>query len=92
MPPGMDLEKLDLVRDVPMDITVVLGTTRLPLGDLFALDRGGIVELDCHAGDPVEVLTGDRLLALGEIVIIGDQVGVRITQIQFEEVLDQYSF
>jgi flagellar motor switch protein FliN/FliY len=87
----LDLEKLDLVRDVPMDITVVLGTTRMPLGGLFALDKGGTVELDCNVNDPVEIIANDRLLARGEIVMINDQLGVRITEIQFEEVLDQYN-
>ena len=89
---GSELEKLDLVRDVPMDITVILGTTRLPLGVLFALEQGGIVELDCNATDPVQIVANNRLLARGEIVMVNDQLGVRITEIEFTEVLDQYIF
>ncbi len=87
----IDLDKLDLVRDVPMNITVVLGKTRMPLGGLFALDKGGVVDLDCNVNDPVEIIANDRLLARGEIVMINDQLGVRITEIQFEEILDQYN-
>lgn len=87
---GLDLQKLELVKDIPMDVTVVLGSARLPLGRLFTLGRGGIVELDCQANDPVEILANNRLLARGEVVLINDQLGVRITEIQFDEVIDSY--
>lgn len=87
---GVDMQKLDLVRDIPMDITVVLGTTRVPLGKLFSLDKGGVVDLDCNVNDPVQLLANDKLLAKGEVVMINDQLGVRITEIQFEEVIESY--
>ncbi len=90
LPPSADLQKLELVRDIPMDITVVLGSTRMPLGELFSLNRGGIVDLDCNANDPVEIMANDRLLAKGELVMIKDQLGVKITEIQFEEVIESY--
>jgi flagellar motor switch protein FliN len=86
----IDIQKLELVRDIPMDVTVVLGSTRLPLGMLFSLDKGGIVELDCSENDPVEIMANDRLLARGEVVLMNDQLGVRITEIQFEEVIESY--
>ncbi len=86
----VDFQKLELVRDIPMDITVVLGSTRLPLGMLFSLGKGGIVDLDCSENDPVEIMANDRLLARGEVVLMNDQLGVRITEIQFEEVIESY--
>ena len=86
----LDIQKLELVRDIPMDITVVLGSTRLPLGMLFSLDKGGIIDLDCSENDPVEIMANDRLLARGEVVLMNDQLGVRITEIQFEEVIESY--
>jgi flagellar motor switch protein FliN len=88
----IDIQKLELVRDIPMDVTVVLGSTRLPLGTLFSLGKGGIVDLDCSENDPVEIMANDRLLARGEVVLMNDQLGVRITEIQFEEVIESYGF
>ncbi|MGM0653036.1 MAG: FliM/FliN family flagellar motor switch protein, partial [Bacillota bacterium] len=90
LPPTADLQKLEMVKDIPMDIIVVLGNTRLPLGELFSLNTGGVVDLNCSANDPVEILANDRLLAKGEVVMINDQLGVRITEIQLEEVMDSY--
>lgn len=90
LPPTADLQKLEMVKDIPMDIIVVLGSTRLPLGDLYSLNTGGIVDLNCNANDPVEIMANDRLLAKGEVVMINDQLGVRITEIQLEEVIDSY--
>jgi flagellar motor switch protein FliN len=90
LPLSVDLQKLELVKDIPMDVTVILGSARVALGKLFALGRGGIVDLDCSANDPVEIMANDRLLAKGEVVMVNDQLGVRITEIQFEEVIDSY--
>jgi len=87
---AVDMQKLNLVKDIPMDIVVVLGSARVPLGQLFSMDKGGIVELDCNVNDPVEILANDKLLARGEVVMINDQLGVRITEIQFEEVIESY--
>jgi len=86
-PVAVDWQKLDMVRDIPMDIVVVLGATKMPLGKLFSLDRGSMVDLDRITGEPVEILTNNRLLAKGEIVMVNDQLGVRITEIQIEELI-----
>ncbi len=90
LPESVDLQKLEMVKDIPMDIIVVLGSARLPLGELFSLNTGGIVDLDCNDNDPVEILANNKLLARGEVVMINDQLGVRITEIQFEEVIESY--
>ncbi len=87
---GVDMQRLNLVKDIPMDIVVVLGSARVPLGKLFSMDKGGIVDLDCNVNDPVEILANDKLLARGEVVMINDQLGVRITEIQYEDVIESY--
>ncbi len=87
---GIDLQKLELIKDIPMDIEVVLGKARVSLGRLFSLDKGGIVDLDCNVHDQVELMANNKLLAKGEVVMINDQLGIKITEIQFEEVIDSY--
>jgi len=87
---GIDLQKLELIKDIPMDIEVVLGKARISLGKLFSLDKGGIVDLDCNVHDQVELMANNKLLAKGEVVMINDQLGIKITEIQFEEVIDSY--
>ena len=74
------MEKLDLVKDLPMEIKVLLGKTRMPLGKLFALGKGGVIDLDGYADEPVELLVNGKLVARGEVVMVNDQLGVRITK------------
>ena len=73
-------EKLEIVRGIPLEVTVVLGRTRVPLGVLFALDCGGLIDLAQLASEPVEVLINDKLIAKGEIVLVNDHFGVRVTE------------
>ncbi len=72
--------KLDLVREIPLEVTVLLGKTRAPLGELFALDRGGIITLDQASGSAVEIRINNRPVARGEVVLVDHQFGVRITE------------
>lgn len=81
-PDADDWKKLDIVREIPLEVTVILGRTRAPLGNLFALDQGGVIYLDQLAGEPVEIRINDKLIARGEVVLINEQFGVRITQQQ----------
>lgn len=83
-PPETVLEKLDLVKDIPVIVTVVLGKTNLPLGKLFTLGRGGVIDLHCAAGEPVEILVNNRLVARGEVVAVNDELAVRIVAMQAE--------
>ena len=71
---------LDLLSDVEMTVTVELGRLTLPVRDLLRLREGSVVELDRVAGSPVDVLVNGRLVARGDVVIIGDELGVRITE------------
>ena len=73
---------LDVLADVQMEVTVELGRVSMPVRDLLALQPGNVVELDRHAGAPVDVLVNGTRVAQGEIVVVGDELGVRITSIQ----------
>lgn len=80
-PAAQEPASLDLLLDVPLRITVELGRARMAVRDVLALQTGSVVELDRAAGQPVDVLVNDRLIAHGEVVVIEDRFGVRITEI-----------
>ncbi len=73
--------KLNLIRDISLEIQAVLGKTRVPLKKIFSLLPGEIVSLDCLSGEPVEIFAHDRLVATGEVVLVNGQFGVKITSI-----------
>ena len=73
--------RLDLLLDVPLDIAVELGRARMSIQDLLALGPGSVIELDKIAGEPLDILVNDRLVARGEAVVVNDKFGVRITDI-----------
>jgi flagellar motor switch protein FliN/FliY len=73
-------ESLDILMDVPLQISVELGRTRMPVKEVLSLQHGSVVELDRMAGEPVDVLVNDRLIARGEVVVIEDRFGIRITE------------
>ncbi len=73
--------KLDLLLDVPLDVNVELGRARLTIQDLLALAPGSVIELDKVAGEALDILVNDRLVARGEAVVVNDKFGVRITDI-----------
>jgi flagellar motor switch protein FliN/FliY len=73
--------RLELLMDVPLDVSVELGRTRMSIQDLLNLSPGSVVELDKVAGEPLDVLINDRLIARGEAVVVNDKFGVRITDI-----------
>ncbi len=72
---------LDLLLDVQLEITIELGRTRKEIREVLALNPGAVVELDRLAGEPVDVLVNGRLLARGEVVVVGESFGVRIVDI-----------
>ena len=72
---------IDLIRDVPLKISVELGRASLTVREVLALGAGSVVELDRLAGEPVDVLVNDRLIARGEVVIVDESFGIRITDI-----------
>lgn len=74
-------KNLDLVMDVKLKLTVELGKTELPIKKVLELTRGSVIELDKVAGEPVELLANGKLIAKGEVVVIEDNFGLRITSI-----------
>lgn len=72
---------IDFILDIPLQVTVRLGCARLPISDLLELGGGSVVELDRIAGEPLEVLINNKLVARGEAVVINDKYGVRLTEI-----------
>jgi flagellar motor switch protein FliN/FliY len=72
---------LDLILDISMPVTVELGRTRMLIRDILALGPGSIIELDKLAGEPVDLLVNDRAIAKGEVVVIDENFGVRLTHI-----------
>ncbi|HUW78786.1 MAG TPA: flagellar motor switch protein FliN [Candidatus Nanopelagicaceae bacterium] len=72
---------LDMLRDIEMEVTVEIGRTRITVRELLGLTPGQVVELDRAAGSPADLLVNGTLLARGEIVVVGEEFGIRITEI-----------
>lgn len=72
---------LDLILDIPLKVTVELGRTKMIVNDLLALGQGSVIELNKLAGEPMEVLVNDKLIARGEAVVVNEKFGVRLTDI-----------
>ena len=72
---------LDLIMDVPLKVTVELGRTRMQIRDVLELGKGSVVELDKLAGEPVDLLVNGKLIARGEVVVIDENFGIRVTDI-----------
>jgi flagellar motor switch protein FliN/FliY len=72
---------LDLLLDIPLSITVELGRTKKLIRDILELVPGSIVQLDKLAGDPVDIMVNNKLVAKGEVVVIDENFGVRVTDI-----------
>jgi len=73
--------KLDLLLDVPLDLSVELGRARMSIQDLLNMSPGSVIELDKIAGEPLDFMVNGRLVARGEAVVVNDKFGVRITDI-----------
>ena len=76
-----DNEKLELILDIPVAVTVEIGRTKMSIRNLLQLNQGGIVALDRLAGEPLDVLVNGTLVAHGEVVVVNDKFGVRLTDI-----------
>ncbi|WP_195979908.1 flagellar motor switch phosphatase FliY [Clostridium butyricum] len=75
------IKNIDLIMDVPLDISVVLGRTKKSIQDILNLGAGSLIELDKLAEEPVEILVNGKQIALGEVVVVDENFGVRITSI-----------
>ncbi len=75
------MKKLELILDIPLRVSVELGRTKLLVNDLLQLGQGSVIELNKLAGDPLEVLVNDKLIARGEVVVVNEKFGIRLTDI-----------
>lgn len=76
-----DNVNLEAVYEIPVQVTVVLGRTAMPISQVLKLGRGAVVELDRKVGESVDVFVNDRLVAKGEVVIVEDRIGITMTEI-----------
>ena len=77
----METNALDIVLDVKVKVTVQLGSCQLPMRDVLELSPGSVVQLMQHASDPVGLYVNDKLVAYGEVVVVEDNFGIKITEL-----------
>ena len=73
--------KLDVILDVPVTVSLEIGRTKINIRNLLQLNQGSVVELDRFAGEPMDVLVNGTLVAHGEVVVVNDKFGIRLTDI-----------
>jgi flagellar motor switch protein FliN/FliY len=76
-----NLRDLDFLLDIPLEISVELGRTSMLINDLLQLGQGSVIELSKLAGEPLEILINHKLVARGEVVVVNEKFGVRVTDI-----------
>ena len=86
MNPVLQQENIDLIMDVPLEVSVVLGRTRKSIKEILEFAPGTIIELDKLAGEPIDVMVNQKLVAKGEVVVIEESFGIRITEIIKEKI------
>ena len=72
---------LDVILDVPVDISMEIGRTKISIRNLLKLNQGSVIELDRLAGEPMDVLVNGTLIAHGEVVVVNDKFGIRLTDV-----------
>ncbi|KPF66061.1 flagellar motor switch protein FliN [beta proteobacterium AAP99] len=72
---------IEMILDIPVQLTVELGRTRIPIKHILQLAQGSVIELDALAGEPMDVLVNGCLIAQGEVVVVNDKFGIRLTDI-----------
>ena len=80
-PGGEQTSDIDLILDIPVSLTVELGRTRIPIKHILQLAQGSVIELDALAGEPMDVLVNGCLIAQGEVVVVNEKFGIRLTDI-----------
>ncbi|WP_366524798.1 flagellar motor switch protein FliN [Ferrovum sp.] len=80
-PPVSGHQDLEMIMDIPVNITVELGRTKMPIKNLLQLAQGSVVELNGMAGEPLDVLVNGFLIAQGEVVVVNEKFGIRLTDI-----------
>ncbi|MCA2935355.1 MAG: flagellar motor switch protein FliN [Burkholderiales bacterium] len=72
---------IDMILDIPVQLTVELGRTRIPIKQILQLAQGSVIELDALAGEPMDVLVNGCLIAQGEVVVVNEKFGIRLTDV-----------
>jgi flagellar motor switch protein FliN/FliY len=75
------ISSMDLLLDIPLEISAELGRTRMIINDLLQLGQGSVIELNKLAGEPLEILVNQKLIARGEVVVVNEKFGIRLTDI-----------
>lgn len=78
---AQDKKNLDFILDIPLQVTVELGRTKLMVRDILQLNQGAVVELTKLAGEPLDIFVNSKLVARGEAVVVGEKFGVRLVDI-----------
>lgn len=78
---GGTQQSIDFILDIPLEVTVELGRTSMLINDLLQLGQGSVIELNKLAGEPLEILVNRKLIARGEVVVVNEKFGVRLTDI-----------
>ncbi|PCJ23920.1 MAG: flagellar motor switch protein FliN [Rickettsiales bacterium] len=76
---------LEALYDVPVQVSVVLGSTTMPLSNILKLSRGAVIELERTVGEPIDVYVNNKKVAKGEIVIVDEKIGVTLTEVVVNE-------
>jgi len=76
-----EFPNLEFILDIPLEVSVELGRTKMLIKDLLHLGQGSVIELDKMAGEPIEILLNQKLVARGEVVVVNEKFGVRLTDI-----------
>ena len=78
---GQGGQSIEFILDIPLEVTVELGRTSMLINDLLQLGQGSVIELNKLAGEPLEILVNRKLIARGEVVVVNEKFGVRLTDI-----------
>lgn len=78
---GSDKENLDAILDIPVTISMEVGRSHISIRNLLQLNQGSVVELDRIAGEPLDVMVNGTLIAHGEVVVVNDKFGIRLTDV-----------
>ncbi|MCP9446220.1 MAG: flagellar motor switch protein FliN [Nitrospira sp.] len=74
-------KNIEFLLDIPMNVSVYVGSTRMAIRDLLQLAQGSVIELDKLAGEPMDVMVNNKLVARGEVVVVNEKFGIRLTDV-----------
>jgi flagellar motor switch protein FliN len=74
-------KNIEFILDIPMSVAVYVGSTKMAIRDLLQLAQGSVIELDKLAGEPMEVMVNNKLVARGEVVVVNEKFGIRLTDV-----------